>query len=155
MKTKATDIVTGRPHRVQVTVPSQPSPLTNRVPHPPVPGTPTLASTLLLKLLRALSPIVSHHCRADNALELHRTLCLSPFVSPRSPSSLPAYSALSPLPLAIRTPRCPVDVTLYIATLRFLLRSSFQMSPSCRFGMTPLMICEKGSTYEAGGAGSV
>jgi hypothetical protein len=52
VKTKATNIVTKRPHRVQVTVPSQPSPLTNRVPHPPVPETPTLT---LSKPLRSLA----------------------------------------------------------------------------------------------------
>jgi hypothetical protein len=79
--TKAVNIVTRRPHRVQVTVPSQASPLTGHVPHPPIPEILSLPSTLPL---RSLASIISHH-RVDNALGSPR---LSPFVPSYSPSSL-------------------------------------------------------------------
>jgi hypothetical protein len=85
--TKAVNIITRRPHRVQVTVPSRDSPLTGHVPHLPILSLP---STLLLKPLRSLASIVSHHRTVDNALGLPRPFRLSPFVPSHSPSSLPA-----------------------------------------------------------------
>ena len=56
------------------------------------------------------------------------------------------FSALSPLPLAIRSLRClphPIDVKPYTAMLRCLLWVSCQMSPSCCLITTPLRICGK------------
>ena len=79
--TKAVNIVTRCPHRVQVTAPSQASPLTGHVPHLPIPEILSLPSTLPL---RSLASIISHH-RVDNALGSPR---LSPFVPSHSPSSL-------------------------------------------------------------------
>ena len=98
MLTKAMTIATRRPRRVQITVPSQPNRLTNRIAHPPLPEIPTLVSTPLSKPLHSLTAsatflaqIVSHHRTADNAPGLPRTLRLSLFVHSHSPTSLPAY----------------------------------------------------------------
>ena len=57
MMTNVMTITARRPHCVQVTLPSKPSPPTNRVTHPPTPE--VLKSTLLLKPLRALAVSVT------------------------------------------------------------------------------------------------